>query len=372
MRWDIFCRVIDNLGDTGVCWRLCADLAARGQSVRLWIDVPDDLDWMAPGARQGQIAGVEVVHWTEPMQSPQDWLTADVWVEAFGCDPARECLDALSAHLRDGGKAPVWLNLEYMSAEPYVERCHRLPSPIMTGPLQGLTKWFFYPGFTQATGGLLREDDLAARQAAHSTVNWLKEHHLPAGSGRRVSLFCYAPEALPQLLREAGHDVAAEADWLVTQGWASDAVAAANRAHGAPGRSCRLHMLPQLTQRDYDHLLWSCDLNFVRGEDSLVRAIWAGKPFVWHIYPQHDNAHHTKLEAFLDWLKAPESMRRFYRAWNGLASAALLWPRWEVIEEWSECIQTARSNLLSDQSLGSQLLEFVTARHAAARLGKSA
>ena len=34
--------------------------------------------------------------------------------------------------------------------------------------------------------------------------------------------------------------------------------------------------LPWLTQPDYDRLLWSADLNFVRGEDSLVRAIWAG------------------------------------------------------------------------------------------------
>ena len=365
MQWDIFCRVVDNLGDIGVCWRLCADLAHRGERVRLWIDVPDDLDWMAPGARQGQVPGVTVIHWTEPMTQAVDWLVADVWIEAFGCDPVRECLDALAAHVRSGGRAPVWLNLEYMSAERYVERCHRLPSPVMTGPLQGLTKWFFYPGFTSATGGLLREDDLEKRQAVHSPCKWLAQTGLPLGSGRRVSLFCYSPEALPQLLREAGNDPAADADWLVTQGWASDAVDAAIRTQGAPGPSCRQHALPRLTQRDYDHLLWSCDLNFVRGEDSLVRAIWAGKPFVWHIYPQHDNAHHAKLEAFLDWLDAPDSMRLFYRAWNGMVTAAPLWPRWEAIEQWGECVRSARSNLLTHQSLGSQLHSFVLGLHAA-------
>ena len=79
--------------------------------------------------------------------------------------------------------------------------------------------------------------------------------------------------------------------------------------------------LPALTQIDYDHLLWACDLNFVRGEDSLVRALWAGRPFIWHIYPQDDGAHAAKLEAFLDWLQAPDSLRQFHRAGTAPAPA---------------------------------------------------
>ena len=31
--WDIFCQVIDNHGDVGVCWRLARELAARGHTV---------------------------------------------------------------------------------------------------------------------------------------------------------------------------------------------------------------------------------------------------------------------------------------------------------------------------------------------------
>jgi len=159
MRWDIFCRVIDNLGDIGVCWRLCADLAARGEQVRLWIDQPVALGWMAPGALEGTWPGLEVLHWTEPL--PTGLLhahpPADVWIEAFGCDPAHECVLALADRVAQGEGAPVWINLEYMSAEPWVERSHRLPSPVMSGPLRGLSKWFFFPGFTPATGGLLRE-----------------------------------------------------------------------------------------------------------------------------------------------------------------------------------------------------------------------
>src|SRR5690606_32815661 len=134
--------------------------------VRLWIDLPDDLRWMAPGAIEGNVPGITVLHWTTPLaEGLAELPPSDVWIEAFGCDPAPECMDALARRLAAGAVPPVWLNLEYMSAEAYVERCLRLPSPVMSGPLKGQTKWFFYPGFTPATGGLLREHDLPARQA---------------------------------------------------------------------------------------------------------------------------------------------------------------------------------------------------------------
>jgi uncharacterized repeat protein (TIGR03837 family) len=359
MQWDIFCRVIDNLGDIGVCWRLCAGLAARQQRVRLWIDVPDDLDWMVPGAREGHIPGVEVIHWTEPLRAACAGPVADVWIEAFGCDPAQECLDELAVRVRQGTAAPIWLNLEYMSAEAYVERCHRLPSPVMTGPLQGLTKWFFYPGFTSRTGGLLREADLPARQSAFDAPAWLASQSLPVGGLPRASLFCYEPPALRAVLQEAGAQ--APSDWLVTAGRAADAVAA-ERDRGLDTGRARLHAVPRLTQHDYDHLLWSCDLNFVRGEDSLVRALWAGKPFVWHIYPQHDNAHHAKLEAFLDWLEAPPSLRDFHRAWNGITAPGTVWPGWDVVNTWQPCALAARQRLQAQPDLISQLIGFVTGK----------
>ncbi|MCB4364914.1 elongation factor P maturation arginine rhamnosyltransferase EarP [Hydrogenophaga taeniospiralis] len=361
LRWDVFCQVIDNLGDAGVCWRFCADLASRGHQVRLWIDQPEHLAWMVPGALLGQVPGIQVLHWTQPLPPalPASLPVADVWVETFGCHLPPEIKDHLAAALLLGQRPPVWLNLEYMSAESYVERSHRLPSPIMSGPLKGLTTWFFYPGFTPATGGLLREADLTARQAAFDAPTWLRSRALPLAAARRVSLFCYEPSALPVVLRQASQDAQAS-DWLVTSGRASLAVAAAASECGEPGPGCRLHTLPALTQRDYDHLLWSCDLNLVRGEDSLVRALWAGRPFVWHIYPQHDDAHHAKLEAFLDWLQAPPSLRTFHRVWNGIETATgAVWPGWSVVDSWRACAEAARQRLLDQTDLTTQLLGFV-------------
>ncbi|MDO9438491.1 elongation factor P maturation arginine rhamnosyltransferase EarP [Hydrogenophaga sp.] len=357
MQWDIFCRVIDNFGDVGVCWRLSAQLARRGERVRLWLDDPQALAWMAPGALQGDVPGIEVLHWTSPLPAGRlgDLPPADVWIEAFGCDPPAECVAQLADHVAAGAHAPVWINLEYLSAESYVERSHRLPSPVMSGPARGLGKWFFYPGFTERTGGLLREPDLLKRQAAFQPEVWLADLRMPVRNGsRRVSLFCYEPPALSNVLQQAGQ-AADASDWLVTPGRAWQLVQQA----GPVGPGCRLHALPLLPQHDFDHLLWSADLNFVRGEDSLARALWAGKPFVWHIYPQHDDAHHAKLQAFLDWMQAPASLRDFHHAWNGTGAASADWPDAATLQDWEGCARAARERLLAQADLCSQLIRFV-------------
>ena len=107
-------------------------------------------------------------------------------------------------------------------------------------------------------------------------------------------------------------------------------------------------------------MLWACDLNLVRGEDSLVRALWAGQPFVWHIYPQEDNAHHAKLDAFLDWLNAPASLRAFHHAWNGMTeSHSLPVVSADLLAEWRTCAQAARNNLYTQSCLIDQLQPFV-------------
>ena len=365
LQWDIFCRVVDNLGDIGVCWRLSADLAARGQRVSLWIDHPEPLRWMAPGALEGEIGGVEVIAWTAPMamDAMAGWTPGDVWIEAFGCDPAPECVLRLAAQIAEGSAPPVWINLEYLSAETYVERSHRLPSPVMSGPLNGLTKWFFYPGFTSATGGLLREPSLLQRQADFDAAAWLRGQGLTTVGPRRVSLFCYEPPALAEVLRGAGEDVQSSG-WLVTPGRAAQAV----NALPAPGAACHLHALKPMPQSDFDHLLWACDLNFVRGEDSLARALWAGQPFVWQIYPQHDDAHHAKLDAFLNWLDAPASLRRFHHQWNGIGHAqGSVWPGWAVVDGWRDCVQAARARLLAQPDLSWQLMVFANRKRQGTR-----
>jgi uncharacterized repeat protein (TIGR03837 family) len=345
MRWDLFCKVIDNHGDAGVCWRVAAELAARGEQVRLWMDDVSMLQWMAP---QGA-SGVEVVGWTDPAP---DLAPQDVVVEAFGCDPP----PAFVARMAALPRPPVWLNLEYLSAEGYVERNHRLPSPVMAGPGAGLRKHFFYPGFTERTGGLLREQDLAARKAAFDPISWRQRLGINDGDAQVASLFCYEPRALPALLRQL-ESGSLHTHLLVTDGRASAAV----RALGATSTGAlQLHFLPLMPQREYDELLWACDLNFVRGEDSVVRALLAGRPFVWQIYPQEDDAHHAKLDAFLRWLQPPPGLRDFFLAWNDVPGRPL--PPLDVAG-WRPAVAEAQRRAAALPELASELLRF-TAGHA--------
>ena len=282
MVWDIFCRVIDNFGDIGVCWRLAAALGRRRLTVRLWIDDSSALAWMAPGGAPG----VQVLAWTA---SPPDLVPGSVVIEAFGCAPP----DRFVARMAAAQPRPVWINLEYLSAEPYVERSHGLRSPQNSGPGRGLNKWFFYPGFTAGTGGLLGTEpaqprDLAADQA------WLADQGWAAAPGERaVTLFAYANPALPNLL----HALADRPTLLrVPPGPAQSQLRTMTLPDGL-----RWVALPYLSQTDFERLLTRADLNLVRGEDSFVRAqLLSDSPFLWQIYPQEDGAHAAKLGAFLD------------------------------------------------------------------------
>jgi uncharacterized repeat protein (TIGR03837 family) len=370
LQWDIFCKVIDNFGDIGICWRLAADLASRGQRVRLWVDDCSALAWMAPGGCHG----IQVLLWTESIDvSCLDSTPCDVLVEAFGCEIAPEFIaDCARIHCAKSQKdtsKPLWINLEYLSAEPYVARNHGLTSLVSSGPAEGWHKVFYYPGFTAGTGGLLREPDLLERRSVFDRAAWLKQQGIDWQGETLVSLFCYEPFALAQLLEGlAQRGVNGKpVRLLVAAGRAANAVKALKTAKNRhqidlqPNEyGCKqllISYLPQLTQTDFDHLLWASDINFVRGEDSIVRAIWAGKPFVWQIYPQGDGAHGPKLEAFLDVLAAPPSLRAFHRAWNELTEEAL--PPLVDLMEWQQTAMNSRSRLAKLSDLTSGLIEYV-------------
>lgn len=364
LQWDVFCRVIDNFGDVGVCWRLCRSLASRGQAVRLWVDQPEALQWMAPGAQEGRWPGIQVMTWEA--QWPQDAYgqlsRSDVWVEAFGCEPP-DAFVQQQRTLWSSGEQPVWINLEYLSAEPYVERMHRLPSPLMSGPAQGWTRWFYYPGFTPGTGGLLRDTNWLERLQAREAPGWRgtwRATHIPLQPCNDVwvSLFCYEPMGLPWLLNHL--QTHPTKTMLITPGRAQSAVQSVLRTQApVPAMPPRWHLQPWVTQDGFDDMLTACDLNFVRGEDSLVRAIWAGQPFVWQIYPQTDDAHHAKLESFLDWLDAPPDLRAMYHFWNGMNPTPPVQAPWSRLPVWQEVVRAARDRLLSQADLTTQLFEFV-------------
>ena len=347
MRWDVFCRVIDNLGDAGVCWRLCADLAARGESVRLLIDDVEPLRRIAPTGA----AGVSVLPWRSDV--PFDAAT-EVVIEAFGCDPPAAYVAAMTSAARP----PVWVNLEYLSAEPYAARSHGLPSPQSSG----LAKWFFYPGFSADTGGLLREPGLLAERAAFARDPWLQSIGCARADDERVVvLFGYAHPRLAEWLRALR---AQPTLLLVPQGPMQAAVRGTMGTAQRDG-ALQTHALDWLPQPQFDRLLWSADLNIVRGEDSLVRALWAGAPFVWQLYPQHDGAHRRKLQAFLERWQAdagplPAGVAALFAWWN--AHDGHDPPPLPALGPWGDAVRGWREQLARQADLSSRLIRFVAAR----------
>ena len=367
--WDIFCTVVDNYGDIGVCWRLARQLVAEhGVAVRLWVD---DL---APFARlcpeidaaldRQWVTGVEVCRWTQ--RFPTDAEPAGVVIEAFACQ-LPETYVATMARLNP---APHWINLEYLSAEGWVADCHGLPSP---HPRLPLTKHFFIPGFDERSAGLLRERDLLARHARFDRFAWWPCHGgVPAPDTLAVSLFAYENAAIGVLL-DAWRSNDRAVRCLVTDSRILTSVSAFFGQALTPGTRTEcgcldLQVLPFMRQEAYDDLLAACDLNFVRGEDSLVRAIWAGKPFVWHIYPQDDDAHRVKLEAFLDrycnGLSAPAvaAVHAFWQAWNEEATTAADWQDFVAhLPEIAEHTRQFRDRLAQLPDLSKTLANFCRA-----------
>lgn len=359
--WDLHCRVVDNWGDAGIAWRLAADLAHRGALVRLFIDDPAPLSFMAPHGAEG----VSVHPWGDAAAAQP----GEAVVETFGC-ALPEAVEQALGEAHAAGQSRLWVNLEYLSAEDWVERSHALPSPQRSGAL----KWFYFPGFTPATGGLLREPELLATQAGFDRHAWLADTlDLRLSPGERVlTLFHYPQPRLAEALQAWTAGAESVTHLLVAPGYPQQALAGL----ALPPRTVA-HALPHLDHAGFDRLLWSADLNVVRGEDSVLRAIWAGAPFVWHIYPQHDDAHHAKLLALLQRLGLDEAqapglgVEAVWRAFNGLpplpgaaseANAKHPWPAAPPLAPWRVALAAGRAALLVQTDLVSQLLGFGAAK----------
>ena len=223
------------------------------------------------------------------------------------------------------------------------------------------------PRLHGATGGLLRESTLQDEQAGFDRDAWLAAQGLALREGERlVSVFCYPGAPIDRLVASLAAD--ARPTLLATApGAATGAVRAALSTRGDGAGPLRQHALPWLTQADFDRLLWAADLNFVRGEDSWVRAQWAGQPFVWQAYPQDDGAHGPKIEAFLGLAlagaptEAAEAIRDWTAAWNGLDDPGAPLPAWTpgLLDAARAAMRAWRDQLTGSADLVTRLLAFV-------------
>jgi uncharacterized repeat protein (TIGR03837 family) len=285
--WDIFCKVVDNFGDIGVCWRLAHQLRhAHGLSVKLWVDDLQVAQRLIPTLDMAlstqTVEDIVVIHWDDNADFSQ---AADVVIEAFACGLPAPYLTAMQT------QSSKWINIEYLSAEPWVEDFHAKPSPQQNG----LVRYFYFPGFTPNTGGLLTGGGYLHTNKLFST---------PSLSTLKISLFCYPHAPINDLLQAVANGSTPTHCYvpitsILPQVAAYFELPTLQAGQIVQSEYLTVEVLPFLTQADYDALLAHCDINFVRGEDSWVRAIWANKPFIWQPYHQEDSAHIQKLNAFL-------------------------------------------------------------------------
>ncbi|KAF3998093.1 elongation factor P maturation arginine rhamnosyltransferase EarP [Glaciimonas immobilis] len=343
----LFCKVVDNFGDIGICWRLARQLEQEhGIAVTLWVDDLRSFKRICPEIAVDldaqKIGAVTVRHWRDQngVFSADD--VADCVIEFFACDIPPGYIAAMAQRT----PRPVWFNLEGLTAEAWVEGCHKLSSP----PTQSLTKYFFFPGFTDKTGGLLLESGLQQQRESFQNnpaamLAFFAQFGVTSAemASLKVSLFCY-PHAPVAALFDAWQKCDQAVTCLIPEGVAAEAVRAFLGAEAGVGATATrgaltVRILPFVPQADYDKLLWACDLNFVRGEDSFVRAQWAGKPFIWHIYPQDENLHHVKLNAFVQCHTArTDNSVAFSSGWNAVTGN----------NEWSENLDESWPLFLAD------------------------
>jgi uncharacterized repeat protein (TIGR03837 family) len=342
--WDVFCNVIDNYGDVGVCYRLCRQLLDRNQKVRLWLTDHSILQWMALPQHKEATHDLAIYSFDAMDHNIENIAPSDIWIESFGCDIPMAFIEH---HAKIQHWPRKWINIEYLSAQPYVDRCHGLPSPIQSGPASGQLKYFFYPGFSPLSGGLIQPMPTIDNATKH-TQNI--EFGLENETNFILFLFCYEISFLPALLN---HLIPQVGPITVLVSYGASAQALAHKV--IQQEKVSTIFLPKINQLEFDTLLSYSDFNCVRGEDSVVQAIWAGKPWLWQIYPQQDNAHHEKLAAVLQTLGVSENVRLWHKLCNAIEPVP---PSEITLTQWQcEAVQI-RNTLLQQDDLISKLMEF--------------
>ena len=368
-RWDIFCKIVDNFGDIGVCWRLAKQLRTEHSlHISLWIDDFAAAKKIIPSlhlAKNKQVCDeITLLKWDDTADFSE---AAEVVIEAFSCELSPAYLAAMAQ------RQSKWINLEYLSAEPWIDDFHAQPSP----QANGLIRHFYFPGFTIKTGGLIRESNalachsdenrnLASLISLDSKAQWNDTNSL------KISLFCYPDAPVHNLFTALQANKNKVIVYVPVSGIVPKIADFFGQQSIEVGQqltsnNLTVQVLPFLPQQGYDQLLRDCDLNFVRGEDSWIRAIWAAKPFIWLPYFQEENTHIVKLNAFLNRFYAEYEQKQVvceaHEYWAaGHASQADSLAVWQQYLNQLKLLQVHTQlqavNLAKQPDLASQLVDF--------------
>ena len=369
----LFCNVIDNFGDIGVSWRLAQALYHElDWQVHLWVDDVAALQAICPDlpAVPCTYQNIAVHQWTLQLANDTPLLPPPhIVIETFACDLPDNVLNIILQH------RPLWLNWEYLSAEDSNERLHLLPSV----QANGLKKFFWFMGFSDRSGGLIREADFCKR--IDFEIGLFRRHYgLPNKTADEWLLFGYHNPVWAKWLemwQQHGQPITLllAGNQIIDSLKAAQAIPQTALQHAGDTfqTACAtLVKVPFVPQQDFDKLLQLSDGLMIRGEDSFVRAQLAAKPFFWHIYPQNEMVHLDKLHAF--WQKTapfyPPNLMAAHQALsdelNGAheLSAEQRLFAWQTLtahrEQWQQSVADWQKFLFSQPTALEKLAKFVS------------
>ena len=279
---DIFCQVIDNYGDVGVAYRLAREFKRvyPNKKLRFVINQIEELNLIRKSEN------IEVILYKDISKIEN---SADLIIESFGCEIPKEYMDKVLK------KSKLIINLEYFSAEKWVDDFH-LQESFLGGNLK---KYFFIPGLSEKSGGILLDNEFLERK---KKVEANKEYYLEKFEIKEKydlvgSIFSYEKnfDSLIEELKKLDKKIIL---LILSEKTQKNFIKYFDNGNNYD--KIKFVKLPFFTYDKYEELLALCDFNLVRGEDSFVRALLLGKPFLWHIYPQDENTHIKKLESFLE------------------------------------------------------------------------
>lgn len=305
---DIFCEIIDNFGDIGVVYRISKELKKIFQNVRIRIVLNRLEEFKAINKKvkdtdYQEIDGLICVTEKYVKENMESFGVSDVFIEAFGCNVPEEYVKQAKENSK------LWINLEYLSGEKWIEDFHLCESLIDSKTLK---KIFFMPGFSEKSGGVIIDSGFLERMKYGKEnrdevfKKYFKDFDLKDKFIGTVFSYEKNFENLLETLKNYEKETVLLLMGEKTQKSFSEILKKnLTEDYGNIVKYGKITMIYSdfFSQEEYEEIISASDFNFTRGEDSFVRGIILGKPFMWHIYLQEEKAHMDKIKAFTERFK---------------------------------------------------------------------
>ncbi len=289
---DIFCEVIDNYGDVGVAYRFARAFKReyKNKKIRFIVNKLEEINMIKKND------DIPIISYEE-IKNSKNITPADLIFENFSCNiPDNYYKKAIYESM-------LLINVEYFSAEDWIKDFHLQESIIGIGKLK---KFFYMPSIIQNSGGIIIDEEflerkIKVRENKNFYLNkFLKLSKTSVESNNFnliISVFSYEKnfDSFMKTLQKLNKKILLLILGEKTQKNFINYFDKNNKYD-----RITVVKFPFLPYEEYEELISLCDINFVRGEDSIVRALLLEKPFLWHIYPQEENLHIEKLKSFLE------------------------------------------------------------------------